>query len=168
VPIDYDGGTFLPGVPLTVDDKFNTYRFTDLVPIFTDALQEGWDVRLGATLAIRDAQIKLSQGALVRDFSNVGPIPLLYMSAAKKWNGGWRVLGEFDASPCPWRRWPVRRIADAGLRDFARRRVECRCPTSGRGGEGPGNLYLVVRVGPGLRHSLELLMGEHPLGLPGP
>ncbi len=88
-------------MPLTVDYKFNTYRFTNLVPIFTDALQEGWVVRLGATLAIRDAQIKLSQGALVRDFSNVGPIPLLYMSAAKKWNGGWRVLGEFDAFPAP-------------------------------------------------------------------
>jgi hypothetical protein len=99
--IGFDGAVFQPGQPLSVKYKFNTYRFTYLVPIFTEALQQGWDFRVGATLAIRDAQIKLSQGTLVQDFSNVGPIPLLYMSATKTLGSGWMALGEFDAFPAP-------------------------------------------------------------------
>jgi hypothetical protein len=100
-PIKYDGATFQSGVPLTVDYKFNTYRLTYLVPIFTDANDAGWDFRIGATLAIRDAQIKLSQGSLVQDFPNVGPVPLLYLSATKNLGRDWRVLGECDAFPAP-------------------------------------------------------------------
>jgi hypothetical protein len=71
------------------------------VPIFRNAFAEGWDLRAGATVAMRDAKIKLSQGAVVREFSNVGPIPLLYMSATKALRGRWRLLGEFDAFPAP-------------------------------------------------------------------
>jgi hypothetical protein len=100
-PITYEGATFEAGVPLNVDYRFNTYRVTYLVPIFANALQEGWDLRAGATIAMRDAQIRLSQGALIREFSNVGPIPLLYMSATKSIGGRWHLLGEFDAFPAP-------------------------------------------------------------------
>lgn len=100
-PISFYGATFSAGVPLTVDYKFNTYRFTYLVPVFSDARERGWDFRLGGTIGIRDAQIKLSQGSVVRVFTNVGPIPLLYGSATKSLGSGWSVLGEFDGFPAP-------------------------------------------------------------------
>jgi hypothetical protein len=100
-PINYDGATFLAGVPLAVDYKFNTYRFSYVLPLFSAARDDGWDLRLGATIGIRDAQIKLTQGGLVRDFSNVGPIPLLYVSAARALGAGWSIEGEFDGFPAP-------------------------------------------------------------------
>jgi hypothetical protein len=100
-PINYDGATFQAGLPLTVDYKFNTYRFSYVMPVFSAARNDGWDLRLGGTIGIRDAQIKLTQGALVRDFTNVGPIPLLYVSAARALGAGWSIEGEFDGFPAP-------------------------------------------------------------------
>jgi hypothetical protein len=97
----YDGGTFVPGVPLAVKYKFNTYRITYNVPVFSSTQADGWTFRMGGTLAIRDAQIKLSQGQQVRDFSNVGPVPLFYASMVGKLGQDWRLLGEIDAFPAP-------------------------------------------------------------------
>ena len=100
-PILYDGGLFRSGVPLTVLYKFNTYRITYDAPIFEALQGEGWNFRVGGTLAVRDARIKLSQPGIARDFTNWGPVPLLYFSAAKDLGAGWHLLGEFDAFPAP-------------------------------------------------------------------
>jgi len=100
-PILYDGGLFRAGVPLTVLYKFNTYRITYDAPIFDSLRDDGWEFRLGGTLAVRDAQIKLSQPGIERTFTNWGPVPLLYFSAAKDLGAGWHLLGEFDAFPAP-------------------------------------------------------------------
>jgi hypothetical protein len=100
-PILYDGGLFQAGVPLTVIYKFNTYRVTYDAPILESLRPGGWELRLGGTLAVRDAQIKLSQTGIERDFTNWGPVPLLYFSAAKGLGGRWHLLGEFDAFPAP-------------------------------------------------------------------
>jgi hypothetical protein len=100
-PILFDGSTFRAGVPLTVLYKFNTYRITYDAPIFESLRADGWELRLGGTLAVRDAQIKLSQPGIDRNFANWGPVPLLYFSAAKDLGAGWRILGEFDAFPAP-------------------------------------------------------------------
>jgi hypothetical protein len=100
-PILYDGGLFRAGVPLTVLYKFNTYRITYDAPVFESLRDDGWEFRLGGTLAARDAQIKLSQPGIERNFTNWGPVPLLYFSAAKDLGAGWHILGEFDAFPAP-------------------------------------------------------------------
>jgi hypothetical protein len=100
-PILYDGGLFQAGVPLTVLYKFNTYRITYDAPIFESLRADGWEFRLGGTLAVRDARIKLSQPGIERNFANWGPVPLLYFSAAKDLGAGWHLLGEFDAFPAP-------------------------------------------------------------------
>jgi len=100
-PILFDGSTFQAGVPLTVLYKFNTYRITYDAPIFESLRADGWELRLGGTLAVRDAQIKLSQPGIDRNFANWGPVPLLYFSAAKDLGAGWHILGEFDAFPAP-------------------------------------------------------------------
>jgi hypothetical protein len=100
-PILFDGGLFRAGVPLTVLYKFNTYRITYDAPIFESLRDDGWEFRLGGTLAVRDAQIKLSQPGIERNFPNWGPVPLLYFGAAKDLGAGWHLLGEFDAFPAP-------------------------------------------------------------------
>jgi hypothetical protein len=100
-PILFDGGIFRAGVPLNVLYKFNTYRITYAAPVFESLRADGWDFRVGGTLAVRDAQVKLSQPGIERNFTNWGPVPLLYFSAAKDLGAGWHVLGEFDAFPAP-------------------------------------------------------------------
>jgi hypothetical protein len=100
-PILYDGELFRAGVPLNVLYKFNTYRITYDSPIFESLRDDGWELRIGGTLAVRDAQIKLSQPGTSRNFTNWGPVPLLYFAAAKDLGAGWHLLGEFDAFPAP-------------------------------------------------------------------
>ena len=99
--IAFDGAVFQAGLPLTVKYAFSSLRFTYVVPIFTEARQDGWDWRIGGTLAVRYGQIKLSQGALVRDYDDIGVIPLLYLSGSKTLGQGWKAEGEFDAFPAP-------------------------------------------------------------------
>ncbi len=100
-PIQFDGGGFQPGVPLALRYKFNTYRMSYTVPLFAENRIDSWQLRWGGTLAIRDARIKLSQPGIERDFKNVGPVPLLYVSASKALGTQWRIRGEVDAFPAP-------------------------------------------------------------------
>ena len=94
-PITYYGWTFQAGVPIKVNYRFNTHRISYVAPILARAREAGWDFRLGGTIGIRDAEIKLAQGGISRDFSNVGPIPLLYASATKTLSRDWNLYGEF-------------------------------------------------------------------------
>jgi hypothetical protein len=72
------------------------------LPIFSELRISGWELRVGATVALRDARIQLSQPTLTRNYTNQGPIPfLLYGSAAKELAPGWRAVAEFDAFPAP-------------------------------------------------------------------
>jgi len=100
-PILFDGAVFKAGTPLNILYKFNTYRITYDTPIFESTRADGWELRLGGTLALRDAQIKLTQPDIERNYKNQGPVPLLYFYAAKDLGAGWHLVGEFDAFPAP-------------------------------------------------------------------
>ncbi len=101
-PLAFDYATFQPGVPLRVLYQFDTYRLSYDLPIFSDLRSNGWELRIGGTVALRDARIQLSQPTLSRNYNNLGPIPfLLYGSAAKAFAPGWHALAEFDAFPAP-------------------------------------------------------------------
>ncbi len=101
-PLNFDHATFQPGVPLKVLYRFDTYRLTYDLPVFSELRGNGWELRAGATVALRDARIQLSQPLLTRNHTNLGPIPfLLYGSATKELAPGWHALGEFDAFPAP-------------------------------------------------------------------
>ena len=100
-PILYDGAVYRATMPLSVLYKFNTYRLTYDVPIFTNLKDDGWEFRIGGTVALRDAKIQLSQYGTNRDLTNIGPIPLLYFSMTKNLWKDWRLLTEFDAFPAP-------------------------------------------------------------------
>jgi|SRR5271165_6515999 len=101
-PLKFDYATFQPGVPLKVLFKFDTYRLTYDLPIFPGLRSSGWELRVGATVALRDARVQLSQPMLTRNYTNQGPIPfLLYGSIEKEFAPGWHALAEFDAFPAP-------------------------------------------------------------------
>ncbi|MFM1988983.1 MAG: hypothetical protein RJA99_1940 [Pseudomonadota bacterium] len=98
----YQGSTFAAGVPMDLRYRFDTWRFTYSVPLLEpDAGGAGWSLRAGGTLAIRDAQIRLSQAGRTEDFTNVGPVPLLHVSARRELGSGWAFEGAFDAFPAP-------------------------------------------------------------------
>lgn len=99
-PVRFDGATFAAGQPLDVLYQFNTYRFGYNEAVAAD-LSGPWSLRVGATLAIRDARIRLRQGATERDFPNVGPVPLLYVAASRPVFEGMRLIADFDAFPAP-------------------------------------------------------------------
>lgn len=99
--VSFDGAQFQAGSPVAVVYKFNTYRVSYLAPILTGLRADGWDFRLGGTLAVRDARAALSQGNKGRNFYNWGPVPLLYVSGSKDLGGRWRLAGDVDAFPAP-------------------------------------------------------------------
>lgn len=100
-PLVYDGVTFRPGLSLEAEYKFDTYRLTYERPFLADQTEAAWQFRLGGTLAVRDARIRLAQGSMVRDFKNRGPVPLLYFRAQRELAHGWKLAGEMDAFPAP-------------------------------------------------------------------
>ncbi len=100
-PINFNSTTFASGVPLKVFYKFNTYRLTYDLPIFRAARAEGWDFRIGGTIALRDAAVKLSQPHLASTFTNLGPVPLLYFAAAKSFGPSWKAIAEFEGLAAP-------------------------------------------------------------------
>jgi hypothetical protein len=100
-PVVFDGAQFQAGSPTAVVYKFNTYRVSYLVPILGALRADGWDFRLGGTLAIRDARVAVSQGNKGRNFYNWGPVPLLYFSGSKDLGDHWRLAGDVDVFPAP-------------------------------------------------------------------
>jgi len=101
-PLRFDGATFQRGPALKGFYQFDTYRLTYDLPIFSNLRASGWELRVGGTVALRDARVRLSEPGLARTYANQGPIPaLLYGSVTKQLAPGWRVLGEFDAFPAP-------------------------------------------------------------------
>ncbi len=100
-PIRFQDATFAAGVPTTLSYRFDTWRATYTVPLGPRDPEQGWAWRIGGTLAIRDAQIRLSQGAIVETFDNTGLVPLLHLSTARAFAPGWLFEADLDGAPGP-------------------------------------------------------------------
>ncbi len=101
-PIRFQDATFAAGVPTSLTYVFDTWRATYSVPLFgRDDPAAGWALRAGGTLAIRDASIRLAQGATAQRFDNVGPVPLLHLSAARALGAGLTFEADLDGAPGP-------------------------------------------------------------------
>lgn len=92
-PIRFEGATFAPG-GVTVDYRFDSWRATwrrrwidrdDLV------------VKVGVTAKVRDAAIRLRQGALTARKADTGFVPLLHGAFERRFAPGWTVEGDIDA-----------------------------------------------------------------------
>lgn len=100
-PVIFDGAHFPAGSATTVVYKFNTYRASYVARVLDGLRADGWDFRLGGTLAVRDARNEISQVGNRRNYFNWGPVPLLYFAGSKEFGGNWRLAGDFDAFPAP-------------------------------------------------------------------
>lgn len=92
-PIRFEGASFAPG-QVTADYRFDSWRATwrwrwidreDLV------------VKVGATAKVRDASIRLSQGAVSARKANTGFVPLLHGAFERRLGDRWALEGDIDA-----------------------------------------------------------------------
>jgi len=95
--IVFEDTTFAPG-PINVKYQFDSYRASYRY-VFYDHEQWTWSV--GGTLNIRDAQIRLQQGALSRAKNNTGIVPLLALVGEWRFAPGWYGLLDFEGLAAP-------------------------------------------------------------------
>lgn len=73
-PIRFDGQIFAANAPIRATYRFDSYRATYRYKFYEG---NGWRWWVGGTIKVRDANVKLQQGARVEDDPNTGPVPLI-------------------------------------------------------------------------------------------
>lgn len=97
-PVDYQGTTFAANTATVAGYKFNSYRLTYAYFLEASGNLE-WAV--GFTAKIRDAEIRLTQGAQTATKQNVGFVPLLHARANYKMNETFSFNFDFDGLAAP-------------------------------------------------------------------
>lgn len=133
----FEGKTFAPGISTSASYTFNSYRLTYRY-VFKD--DESWTLRVGFTAKIRDAKIRLSQGAQSAETSNVGFVPLLHFSAVYHVSPEYVVNFDVDALAAPQGRAEDVAIL-AGYRPSSRLEYRLGYRTVEGGASGGGNVY---------------------------
>ncbi len=93
-PVDFAGASYEPGVPTEATYRFNSWRLTWRYR-FKDS--ERWQLHIGATVKIRDAEIRLRQGDTESSDDDLGFVPLLHFAAECRLADRWRLIGDLDA-----------------------------------------------------------------------
>ncbi len=96
-PIVFRNTTFAPG-PIDVKYRFDSYRASYRYVFYE---RERWTWSGGGTLNIRDAEIRLRQGALTRVRKNTGVVPLLALEGQWRFAPGWYGLLDFEGLAAP-------------------------------------------------------------------
>jgi hypothetical protein len=80
-PVRFVDQVFAPSTPTAGTFKFNTYRLT-----YRYTLHDGeqWRVQIGAAVLVRDAKIELQQPGRAAHYSDLGFVPLGYVSATRR------------------------------------------------------------------------------------
>lgn len=92
-PIDFQGRRFAAG-PIAARYQFDSWRVTWR---YRWIEREDLQVRIGFTAKIRDASIRLRQGALIAVKDNTGFVPLLHASFERPLGSAWTLEGDVDA-----------------------------------------------------------------------
>lgn len=87
-PVDFGGSSFVAGIPTLATYKFNSWRITYRYRFHGGKHWQWW---IGITAKIRDAKIRLDQGAKVAEKNDVGFVPLLHFA------GDWRIAAHWTA-----------------------------------------------------------------------
>jgi hypothetical protein len=93
-PIDFEGESFAPGVPIEASYTFNSYRLTYRYRVRATERTAAW---VGFTAKVRDAAIALEQGAIASRKENVGFVPLLHLAGEWRAAPRWRLSLDADA-----------------------------------------------------------------------
>jgi len=96
-PVEFAGGTFAPG------DVDATYQFNSPRVTYRYRIVDGdrGKLRVGFTALVRDAEIKLQQGAQSANDTNVGFVPLLHLSGDRLLTDRLGVAFDVDALAAP-------------------------------------------------------------------
>ncbi|MCB1046684.1 MAG: hypothetical protein KDC10_05730 [Calditrichaeota bacterium] len=93
-PVTFAGSSFAAGVPTDANYKFNSWRVSYRYR-FHDS--ERWTWWVGFTAKIRDARIRLDQGAVVAEKTDLGFVPLLHIAGNWAFAPDWTAELDADA-----------------------------------------------------------------------
>ncbi len=96
--VQFMDGTFASGIDTIGFYQFNSYRLT--YTYHFDPVSD-WYFSLGFSAKIRDAEVRLTQGSLVKSKTNVGFVPLLNFRIKKPLGNDWLFRLDLDGLAAP-------------------------------------------------------------------
>ncbi len=93
MPVQFEGQSFTANQSLDASYRFNSWRVGYHYTLLQSLLSQ---IRVGGTLKVRDAEIRLEQGSTVASNDNIGFVPLLYLSAQRQMGSRWTVGADMD------------------------------------------------------------------------
>ena len=92
-PVQFVGGDFPADTATDATYKFNSWRVGYFYSLVHSDIAS---FRVGATLKVRDAEIRLEQGDNVSFDDDLGLVPLLYVSGSYQFTNSWTVSADLD------------------------------------------------------------------------
>lgn len=96
--VNFDGQLFQAGAETKATYKFNSYRLGYRYCLYSD---RRFQLHVGATVKIRDAEIRLQQGGRSARKTDLGLVPLLHLDAEWRLRPGWRLVADLDGLAAP-------------------------------------------------------------------
>jgi hypothetical protein len=97
-PVNFRNEAFAADEPVRGRYAFSTYRLTYRWLLHQ---QENWELGLGATVLVRDAEIALRQGQRNAADDDLGLVPLFHLRGAYRWSDRWRTITDMDFAAAP-------------------------------------------------------------------
>lgn len=92
--VNFNGEAFSANTPTTAGYRFNSWR---IGYHYTFINNPQTTLRVGGTLKIRDAEIRLQQNGVISADDDLGFVPLLHLSTERRFNNSWFIGADFDA-----------------------------------------------------------------------
>lgn len=93
-PVNFNGESFAANTPTTAGYRFNSWRVGYHYTLINNATNT---LRIGGTLKIRDAEIRLEQNGMETADDDLGVVPLLHLAAERRLSNHWFVGADIDA-----------------------------------------------------------------------
>lgn len=92
-PVNFDGETFAANTQTNAGYRFNSWRIGYHYTLLDSAKTT---FRIGGTLKVRDAEIRLEQGEVVSADDDLGFVPLLYLMGERRLGNNWFIGADLD------------------------------------------------------------------------
>lgn len=92
-PVAFAGETFVANQPLDASYQFNSWRIGYHYSLINN---ERFSLQLGGTLKVREAEIRLEQGAVVSSDDDLGLVPLLHVAGEYQLGQRWTLGADLD------------------------------------------------------------------------
>lgn len=92
--VNFNGQTFAANTPTVAGYKFNSWRIGYHYTLIDNSRHA---LRVGGTLKIRDAEIRLEQNGAVSTDDDLGLVPLLHIASERNFGNDWYIGADIDA-----------------------------------------------------------------------